>query len=119
MCTRMSLSRQKRWVRKGTTFVLLLVLLPNVAYVGHWSSSGQTADAHSLHTERQETDHAAHCHQGPSQCNGTSAIVGTWWVGDDPNPISTVEPRLTLQSDDNANAVEPHSSRILRPPRFA
>ena len=119
MCTRLTLSRQKRWVRMGTIFVLLLVLLPNVAYVGHWSPSGQIADAHSLHAEHRETEHAAHCHEGPSQCNDTSVIVRNWRVGDDPTPISTAKPRLTLQSDENANAVEPHSSRILRPPQFA
>lgn len=119
MRTRLSLSRQKRWVRWGAIFVLLMVLLPNVAYVGHWSPFGSTTHAHSLHTEPQETDHAAHCHEGPARCGGPQAIVGTWWIGDDPNPISTEEPHLTLQSADHATAIEPHSDRILRPPRFA
>jgi hypothetical protein len=119
MHTRLSHSRQKRWVRWGAIFVLIMVLLPNLAYVGHWSPFGSTTHAHSLHTERQESDHAAHCHEGPSTCTGGHATVGTWWIGDDPNPISPDAPRPSLQSDHNANAVEAPSNRILRPPRFA
>ena len=119
MLTRLSLSRKKRWVRRGAIFVLVMVLLPNIAYVGHWSEPDQTTHSHSSSAEQQPDDHTAHCHEGTSQCGGPSAIIGTWWIGHDPNPISIEEPRRTFQDHDDEQAIEPHVSRILRPPRFA
>jgi hypothetical protein len=119
MLTRLSLARQKRLVRLGAVFVFVMVLLPNIAYVGHWSPPAETTHAHSGQTEQQTNDHAVHCHNGPSQCSGAQSTIGTWWIGDDPNPITANEPRRGVQVDDSAIATEPPSNRILRPPKFA
>jgi len=119
MHTRLSLSRQKRFVRLGIIFVLAMVLLPNLTYVGHWAPIGETGHAHPLRTEQQTDDHVSHCHEGPSQCSGAQSIIGTWWIGDDPGPISATEPRRITQTDHPNTEIEPPSNRILRPPRFA
>ena len=58
----MASGRRLRWLQIGAWMVLLLCLLPQVAYMGHW-------DGHeSIDTPQEAQEHAAHCHLGPSSC---------------------------------------------------
>ena len=115
----MNATIRRRTIRWGAILVLLLVMLPNVAYLGHWSPFGQTTHAHSLHHERTDTDdHAEHCHGGPTSC-GPQATVGSWWIGDDPNPIAPDAPTLDTRLEAPEAEPDPPASRILQPPRYA
>ena len=62
----MDTRRQRRFVRIAATVVLVLAVLPNALYVGHWpffpgfEGADSAAEAH---------EHAGHCHLGPSRCS--------------------------------------------------
>lgn len=118
---RITRSRQRRIVRLGALFVLLIVMLPSIAYVGHWDPFRvQPTHAHSLHHEPSDNqDHAAHCHEGPSTCTGPQATVGSWWIGDDPGPIAAAGPTLEISIDLYQPKIEAFSGRIVPPPRSA
>ncbi len=77
------MNRHSTLVRCGAAFVLLAVILPNLMYVGHWSSDHDT-QKHSADSGVNVAAHAAHCHFGPAKCSGEPALVGTWWVGEEP-----------------------------------
>lgn len=115
------LARQRRIVRAGAIFVLLMVMLPSIAYVGHWDPFGvQPTHAHSLHHDPSDNqDHAAHCHAGPSTCTGPQATVGSWWIGEDPSPIPNTGPTLEIESGADQFVIQAFAGRIVPPPRLA
>lgn len=118
---RLPLSRQRRIVRVASIFVLLMVMLPSIAYVGHWDPFGVLpTHAHSLHHDPDDRqDHAAHCHEGPSSCTGPQATVGSWWIGDDPNPIPDAGTALEIASGAQHAKIDAFIGRIVPPPQFA
>lgn len=97
-----------------------MVMLPSITYVGHWDPFGVLpTHAHSLHHEPDDRqDHAAHCHEGPSSCTGPQATVGSWWIGEDPDPIPSDGATLLLDVDGDHTGTEAFSDRIVPPPRF-
>jgi hypothetical protein len=98
--------------------VLLMAIVPNVFYVGHWSLPGLQHD-HSIASLEDLHEHAAHCHVGPSECTGPHAMAGAWWVGDAPLELAIgAQPRIIEQSSDNPVPDVP-ASRIPHPPRYA
>jgi hypothetical protein len=113
--------RQRRITLLGSIFVLLVVILPSIAYVGHWDRL-QVEPAHA-HTTNHDTadnqDHAAHCHEGPSTCTGPQATVGSWWIGDDPSPIVAADPIPAGTTDHDHLKTEAFEDRTVPPPRFA
>jgi hypothetical protein len=112
-----ALFARKRLGRSIARFILLGVLLPNVAYVGHWGpASAETAheDAHKTQTA---DEHDLHCHTGPSRCSGPQATVGSINVNEDSGlvtPEGTIQPTLDAPAD---MAPEPPSFRLLQPPQ--
>jgi hypothetical protein len=71
-------------VRMGAWLVLLMAMMPNVLYVGHWPTTG-AADGH-VHAHAPappaETEHAEHCHGDTSQCDAPSLVLVTWVIGE-------------------------------------
>lgn len=118
---RISRSQRRRIVRLGSIFILLMVMLPSIAYVGHWDPFHvKPTHAHSLHHEPNDNqDHAAHCHEGPSTCTGPQATTGSWWIGDDPNPIVAGDPVAAGNTDVDHGELEAFEDRIVPPPRLA
>lgn len=117
----LSHSKRRRIVRWGAIFVLLMVMLPSITYVGHWDPLGVLpTHAHSLHHDPLEyEEHAAHCHMGPSTCTGPQATVGSWWIGDEATPLVAAEPRPALHFTASPEALPAHATRTVPPPRFA
>jgi hypothetical protein len=109
-----------RFARSISRFILLGVLLPNIAYLGHWGVA-ESADAPAAgHAEKVPSEeHALHCHAGPSKCAGPQAITGSIWVGQDSGlvtPDGAIRPFLEAPS---VTAIEPPAARLLEPPRAA
>lgn len=113
-------TRRARIIRWGAIFVLLLVMLPMITYVGHWDPFGvQPTHAHSLHHQQDDKqDHAAHCHAGPSTCTGPQATIGSWWIGGDENPVAAPEPTLEITLHDPLGQTDSPSYRFVPPPRI-
>jgi hypothetical protein len=110
-----------RIIRWGAIFVLLMVMLPSITYVGHWDPFGVSpTHAHSLHHDPDaQQDHAAHCHSGPSTCTGPQATVGSWWIGGDPSPVTAPEPTLAVPITDDQSETQAFTARVVPPPRAA
>lgn len=100
--------------RSVARFLLLGVLLPNVAFLGHW---GFTDDAESSHQHETGGEHELHCHSGPATCTGGVATVSAIKVGEDAGliaPAGTVRPILDAP---DMMAPEPPYARLLQPPQ--
>lgn len=80
-------ARGQRLLKRGALLVLFLAVLPNVLYIGHLPLPGLDAEMH-IHTPAEARDHANHCHLGPASCGDQPALVGTWWIGEDPIAIA-------------------------------
>lgn len=107
-----------RVARSISRFILLGVLLPNVAYLGHWGVTEATVTPGDVAQAQKNTDeHALHCHTGPSKCAGPQATVGALNVNEDSGlitPPNTVKPTIESPSE---IAPEPPYSRLLQPPQ--
>ena len=111
----------RRLLRIGSWLTLLLVVLPNVLYVGH-SALGflDPGSGHvDLHDPAQVEEHATHCHLGPSKCTTQYAAVslsltdGNAWAIDAGGRLLRADtPYVTTFGD-------AHVSRLTPPPRFA
>jgi hypothetical protein len=110
--------RRQRFVRIGSFFVLAFALMPAITYMGHWP-----LDSGHLHEETASTasseDHELHCHAGLSHCAGSEAMVGSFWVGEDPDILSLTSPDRHVETHVDATALEGAPVRILQPPRAA
>ncbi len=105
-------------ILRGSVFILLFAVLPNVLYVGHWSFPSGPGDQ-VIHTEAKAEEHAAHCHIGPSNCANQQSFVGTWWVGEDPLPISLDGPTYATEPKSGDMAEETALPVDTPPPRGA
>ncbi len=103
-------------VRAGALAVLAGVVLPNLAFVGHWSGGGH---AHPIHSEAAAVEHATHCHLGPSRCAGQADFTGAWWTGHAPSSITTGATERMVPSPDALSETDPPAARLLDPPRAA
>lgn len=110
-------ARQRSFlVRAGAIAVLLSVLLPNIAYAGHWSSGGH---AHAVQSEAEASAHAAHCHLGPSKCSGEPDLTGVSWIGQASVSVATADTERLVPPRDDPSRTDPPAARLLEPPRAA
>lgn len=101
-------------LKAGALAVLLGVVAPNVTYVGHWPLAGHT---HDIKDEATASEHAAHCHLGPSKCSGQTDFTGTWWVGQEPTVLAAAPKEELVAQSSDTTLLDPPSSRLLKPPR--
>jgi len=109
--------RQKRLIRAGARIVLFGAFLPNFLFLGHWPID--PGGDHHFHTPAEAEAHAAHCHTSASQCAGESAMVGTFWNGDDAAPIAAGGPLRQIERRQREPLQEPDLAIDTPPPRFA
>ena len=78
---RLSARRRRRLIRLGSVLVLLLAVAPQVLYLGHPRSAGESSSgARAIpagHEHQAETaaKHANHCHVGPKDCAASDGVV--------------------------------------------
>ena len=110
----MSEARKRRFVRVLALVVLLLAILPNVAYIGHWTIRG-------LETGTAEADadsHANHCH-GSSACSDQAAYsLQGWTEAEDALNLNGGRERAQAPERD-ASPIEPIIARLDPPPQYA
>lgn len=114
-------TKTRNLLRTGSWLTLLLVLLPNVLYLGH-SALGflDPGSGHvDLHDPAQVEEHAAHCHLGPSKCitqyaaDSLSLTGGNGWTAGSGGPL------LRADAPSVTRAGDAHVTRQTPPPRFA
>lgn len=111
----MSPRRRKRLVRIGAVVVLLGAILPNVAFLGHWTILGLEA---TVVANEESHDHASHCH-GNSSCADEVGYGLQWWSeGEDTLVLDSGAQReqAPLQTPSPAEPVTPP---LDPPPRYA
>lgn len=104
--------RLRRALRVGAAFTLLLVVLPNVLYLGH---SGQHAD---LHDAAQAEEHAAHCHLGPSKCGSQYSLVSASWADGDVWRFKPAGILFAAEGPSRPSPSEGPSFKFSPPPRY-
>jgi hypothetical protein len=109
--------RRRCLIRCGAIVVLLVALLPSIAYLGHWPLG--PSDDHHFHTPAEAEAHATHCHTTASQCTGEAATTGTFWFGDDASPIPADGQLRQIELGQREPAQEPSVPIDTPPPRFA
>lgn len=117
---RLTAARRERIIRVGSWLILVLALMPAITYMGHWPIAG-------LHVHAEESadpaaalaEHADHCHVGVSHCAGGEAMVGSSWVGDEPDLLSLGAPNVKIEGEMRIAPREGASVRILQPPQAA
>jgi hypothetical protein len=104
--------------RSLARFFLLGVLLPNVAFLGHWGVSTADAAHETTHSQTPSgEEHELHCHSGPAKCTGGVATIGSINVNEDSGlitPEGTVKPALDAPAE---IAPEAPYIRELKPPQ--
>ena len=110
----MSEARKRRFVRVLALVVLLVAILPNVTYVGHWTIRGlETATA-----EAGADSHANHCH-GSSACSDQAAYSLQWWTeAEDALNLNGGRERARAPERD-ASPIEPIIAPLDPPPQYA
>jgi hypothetical protein len=105
----------RRHLLHAAAGVLLLAVVPNAAYIGHWPF---VSGSQSYDTAAEAHAHAGHCPAGPSNC--TDAPPAS------PHPILMTENSLALAAfgllllvvlDTRFPSGNPFTQRITKPPR--
>ena len=96
--------------------VLLGAILPNVAYVGHWTIRGLGNTTATPEASAQ--DHANHCH-GPSACADQTAYGLQWWWGSENTLNLGGDPERAQAPEGAPSPTEPVISPVDPPPRYA
>jgi hypothetical protein len=99
------------------------VLLPNVAFLGHWgldsgSAAGAAAHSHAS-AEAGVDEHDLHCHSGPASCTGGQATIGSINVSEDSGLITPQGTIIAILDSPAQAQPEPLAARLLRPPQVA
>lgn len=105
--------KSRRLVTAGALLVLMAAILPNIMYLGHWSS----ADNHVFRTPEELQEHIAHCHVGPSHCAASQASSDaiTWVAGVAPLELGlNADPQRVEFSQ--LTVIAETQSTILKPP---
>lgn len=121
-----SAAKRHHIVRLGSWLILVLALMPNISYMGHWPDMAGTANHHDEAAaadpnaaESELEAHAAHCHVGPAHCGGGESMIGTPFVGETgggmalPGQETNIDNALTLLAPSG------HPTQVLRPPQAA
>jgi hypothetical protein len=106
----------RRHLVRIAALALLLVVLPNALYLGHWpflpgfADSTNAAEAH---------EHAGHCHAGPSKCTDAppSSSPQPMLLNDSALGVVALGVLLLLAVDLRYSPVNPLAQRITKPPR--
>lgn len=114
-----ALRNRQRLVAVGSLLILLLAVLPNVLYLGHWPIPGMASDVHQFQSEAETREHAIHCHLGPSQCSDQPGSVGVWWLTHDQWSLSLDDEPQRVESHAYQTFPKPVVSRLTPPPRYA
>jgi hypothetical protein len=95
--------------------VLLLAVLPNALYLGHWpflpgfETASTPAEAH---------EHAGHCHAGPSKCtDAPPSSPQPMLLADSSVAVLALGVLLLLAVDLRYFPANPVAQRIIKPPR--
>lgn len=122
-----SAAKRDHIVRLGSWLILVLALMPNISYMGHWTEMAGAAHHHDDTAapidpgaaDSEIEAHAAHCHVGPAHCGGGESMIGTPFAGEGdeglilPGHESKIDTGLTLLP------LSGHATPILQPPRSA
>jgi hypothetical protein len=101
-------------VRVVALVVLLVAILPNVTYVGHWTIRGlETTTAHA-----SAPDHANHCH-GPSACADQTGYGLQWWWDNQNALVLDGGPDQALAPEQTPSLSDPIIAPLDPPPRSA
>ncbi len=112
----MTSRRCKRLLSVGAVVVLLGVVLPNVAYVGHWAIPGLGGAMTVVSGESH--NHAGHCH-GNSSC-ASEAGYGLTWSSQGQEPlVLDGNPELERIPEQERSPGQPALPRLDPPPRYA
>jgi hypothetical protein len=76
----MTAVKRRTFPHAAAAFILLLAVITNISYLGHWGSAA--AEHAPVHSAAEAEEHAEHCHLGPSRCSGQQSLVGAFWLGD-------------------------------------
>jgi len=116
---RRAVGKRQRLIAGGSFLILLLAVLPNVLYLGHWPIPGIAGEPRQIHSEAEAQQHAAHCHLGPSTCTDQPSLVGTWWIGDDAWSLRFDKEPQRVESYDQLVTLEAPVFHLKPPPRYA
>jgi hypothetical protein len=120
--------RQRRYLSFAALIVLLLAVMPNALYMGHWpvfqhSSAESPPSAHAHHagddTAAAEEAHAraGHCPLGPAKCSDAQAPVQPFLAATDTFAMLAAGVLLLITISASYGLIEPVNSRIEKPPR--
>lgn len=118
-------AKRARIVRLGAWLVLVLALMPNISYMGHWPEMAGTADDHhddAVLPDAPDTvaeEHAAHCHIGPAHCGGGESMIGTPFVGEDTDGLILAGHENKIATERVLAAPSGYATPILQPPQSA
>lgn len=121
-----SAAKRDQMIRLGAWLILVLVLMPNISYMGHWPEMAGTAHDHDYSAEPIDpgaagsvAEHAAHCHAGPAHCGGGESMIGTPFVGDDTEGLALPGHESKIDTRRLLAALSGHATLVLQPPRSA
>lgn len=121
-----STAKRNHIVRLGAWLILVLALMPNISYMGHWTEMAGAAHAPDHHAETADhaagpdaEQHAAHCHAGPSRCGGGESMIGTPFVGEDTEGLALPGREIKIDTERMLIPLSGHATPILQPPRSA
>lgn len=101
----------------AAAFILLLAVITNISYLGHWSSAA--AEHAPVHSAGEAEEHARHCHLGPSRCSGQQSLVSAFWLGDGPALLALVGPLRHVDVAEVPPATDAPAAPPAHPPRPA
>ena len=124
------LSTRRRWLTRLAAVVLLLAVLPNALYVGHWAPL-QRADASesavSEHAHHKNEDasmaeahaRAGHCPAGPSKCTDAPGPAQPMVFQAASVLLVTAGLLLLIVDRTDRSRSNPLGPRIDKPPQYA
>lgn len=120
MTGHLAIAKTRRALRVGAALVLVFVITPNVLYVGHSGLGPLPVAAHRhLDNPAEAAEHAAHCHLGPSKCNGQSSALGISRTDETTWSLDTGGGLTRADSTNDISPAEAPAFRLTPPPRSA
>lgn len=120
-----SAAKRDHIIRLGAWLILVLALMPNISYMGHWTEMASASHDHQANTSEHADDdtdteaHAAHCHVGPAHCGGGESMIGTPFVGDDTHGLALLGHESKIDNERILLGLSGHGTPVLQPPRSA
>lgn len=114
----MSQSCYRSVILRGSLFVLLFVLAPNIAYMGHWGVGATATHAHA-NGQTHSSAHAQHCHEGASQCDHPATVSVSWVTGESRDERFADSPLIAVPYDEAIDSAEGAVDVTTPPPRLS